>query len=59
VLVYAGPFLTAYTVPGDFHNLWLGQATGKVVYLTDEPQLGERALLEKGREVAQRLGARM
>jgi len=58
VLVYGEQFITAYTLPADFHNLWLGQATGKVVYLTTEWRLGDQALLDVGRQVARKLGAR-
>jgi hypothetical protein len=56
-LVYGGQFITAYTVPDDFHNLWLGHAAGKVVYLTTEWRLGERALLDAARQLARKLGA--
>jgi hypothetical protein len=57
-LVYGERFITAYTLPADFHNLWLGQATGKVVYLTTEWQLSDQALLDVGRQVARKVGAR-
>jgi hypothetical protein len=55
--VYGGQFITAYTVPDDFHNLWLGHAAGKVVYLITEWRLGERALLDAARQLARKLGA--
>jgi hypothetical protein len=35
-LVYAGQFVVGYTPPVDFDNLWMGQAMGKVLYLTQE-----------------------
>jgi hypothetical protein len=57
-LVYGERFITAYTLPADFHNLWLGQATGKVVYLTTEWQLSDQALLDVGRQVARKVGER-
>ena len=57
-LIYGDRFITAYTLPTDFHNLWLGQATGKVVYLTSEWQSGDHALLELGRQLARKLGGR-
>jgi hypothetical protein len=56
-LVYAEQFITAYTLPADFHNLWLGHAAGKIVYLTTEWRLGERALLDAARQLARKLSA--
>jgi hypothetical protein len=55
-LVYGEKFLTAYALPADFHNLWLGQATGKIVHLTQEWRQGEQALLDLGRQVARKVG---
>jgi hypothetical protein len=33
-LVYAPNFVVGYVLPFDFDNLWMGQAMGKVLYLT-------------------------
>jgi hypothetical protein len=51
-LVYAAQFMVGYTPPEDFNDLWLGQAMGKVIYLTHE-WIDETKLLEKcGRAAA-------
>ncbi len=42
-------FVVAYTPPIDFDNLWLGQGTGKILYLTDEFRRGEQTILDVGR----------
>ncbi len=55
VLVYGEKLITAYTVPADFRNLWLGQAMGKILYLTTEWRQGDQALLDVGRQVARKL----
>ncbi len=57
-LVYGEQFITAYTLPADFRNLWLGRASGSVVYLTNEWRLGDQALLDVGRQLARKLGLR-
>ena len=57
-LVYGEQFITAYTLPADFHNLWLGRASGTVVYLANEWRLGDQALLDAGRQLARKLGLR-
>jgi hypothetical protein len=53
VLVYAGEFVVGYAPPEEFDNLWMGQASGKLLYLTSEWRDGEK-LLEKGRRAAAR-----
>jgi hypothetical protein len=55
-LVYSGQFVVGYTPPAGFADLWLGQAMGKILYLTDEWGRGPQALLDVGREVAARIG---
>lgn len=50
-LVYAGQFFVGYAPPEDFSDLWLGQAMGKVLYLTSEWS-DERGLREKCRRSA-------
>lgn len=57
-LVYGEGFITAYTLPTEFHNLWFSQATGKIVYLTHEWSGDERALLDLGREIARTVATR-
>jgi hypothetical protein len=56
-LVYSdGQFVVGYTPPRDFDNLWLGQAMGKILYLTDEWWRGDQPLLDVGRQIADRIG---
>ena len=57
-LVYtgSGQFVVGYTPPTDFDNLWLGQAMGKNLYLTDEWRRGEQTILDVGRQLATRTG---
>jgi hypothetical protein len=57
-LIYGERFITAYTLPTEFHNLWLGQASGKVVYLTHEWRGDERTLLGLGLQIARTMGIR-
>src|SRR5262245_46546824 len=47
-------FAAAFTPPVDFDNLWMGQAMGKVLYLTEEFQNGVQAVLDRGRQLAAR-----
>ena len=58
-LVYGDGYLTAYTLPPEFHNLWLGHASGKTVFLTTEWQHGDQELLDKGRSLANTLAGRI
>jgi hypothetical protein len=51
-LVYSGQFVVGYTPPPEFDHLWLGQAMGKVLYLTEEWRRGAQALLDVGRQLA-------
>jgi len=53
VSVYAGEFVVGYTPPDHFNDIWLGDAMGKVLYLTKEWNDAQK-LLEK----ADRIGAR-
>jgi len=55
-LVYAGTFVVGYTPPTDFDNLWLGNAMGKIVYLTDEFRNNEQTILNLGRKLAAKKG---
>jgi hypothetical protein len=55
ILVYTGNFFKAYMPPLEFHNLWLGQKMGKVLFLTHEFVEGEAALRERVRELADRI----
>ena len=54
VIVYrdSAVFNSAYTVPPGFHNLWLGQSCGKMIYLTEFPASGDNEVLEIGRKIA-------
>jgi hypothetical protein len=52
-LVYAGTFCVGYAPPETFNDLWLGQASGKVLHLTSEWS-DEQKLLEKVRRTAAR-----
>ena len=49
--VYADQFFVGYAPPDDFHDLWLGEAMGKVLYLTRE-WTDEQQLLEKCQRAA-------
>ena len=51
-LVYSGQFVVGYTAPADFDNLWFGQATGKILYLTDEWWRGDQMILDIGQRLA-------
>jgi hypothetical protein len=55
-LVYrgAGQFVSAHFVPVEFENLWMGQAFGKTLFLTNEFTVEPGSILKKGREVAAR-----
>ena len=53
VLVYATTFVIGYTPPAGFDNLFLGQAMGKILYLTSEHKI-EQVALDAGRKVAAR-----
>lgn len=49
--VYADQFVVGYAPPEGFHDLWLGEAMGKVLYLTSEWS-DEQKLLERCRRAA-------
>jgi len=50
-LVYADEFVVGYTPAENFHDLWLGQSMGKVLYLLNEWS-DEQRLLERCRRAA-------
>jgi len=54
ILVYTGQFtfFTAYTAPTEFDNLWLGNRSGKILYLTNEWGRDGMGLLKIGRALA-------
>ena len=52
VLVYTDKFAIAYTPPERFDNLWLGQAFGKILYLTFEWRTDQTTVLNVGRKLA-------
>ena len=55
-LVYDTKFVTGYTPPEGFDQLWLGHKAGKIVYLTEEHATGgEAKLLASVHKVAARM----
>lgn len=59
VLVYTGEsqFVVAYMPPMTFDNLWMGDAFGKILYLTEEWWREPEPILTAGRALAAREGA--
>jgi len=57
-LVYtgSGQFFAGFTPPNDFQNLWMGQASGKILYLTLEWRDVEQPVIEIARRLAASLG---
>lgn len=57
-LVYtgAGNFFAGYFPPNGFDNLWLGNVTGKILYLTDSFRDSDQTILDRGRKIAATAG---
>jgi hypothetical protein len=55
-LVYAGQFAVGYLAPfpSTTDNLWMGQATGKVLYLTEEVRKPQQMIRHLGKRQAAR-----
>jgi hypothetical protein len=53
-LVYTGDghFAAAFMPPPDFHDLWMGQGMGTVLFLTNEFWIEPQRVLEIGRRIA-------
>lgn len=56
VYIEQGQFVTSYIPPRGFDNLWLGQAMGKILYLTNYNEGDHQAILDLGRKVAEAAG---
>jgi hypothetical protein len=59
VLVFTDKFVVGYTPPAGFDNLWLGHASGKILYLTFEHRVEARTLADARSKLADRLGKRL
>jgi hypothetical protein len=55
VLVYDTKFFIGYTPPAGFDNLWLGNRSGKIMYLTLEHTTGGVKVLSIARELAAKM----
>jgi len=53
VYIGSGDFVVAFTPVTGYQNLWMGQSSGKIVYLTQEFRDSDQPV----REMAQRLAA--